>query len=53
MRVSEKGYVARREGIDLMVAMNPQTYEEDMQEVISGGWLLYDSSRPREWSAAT
>ena len=50
VRVSEKGYVARRKGTDLMVAMNPQTYDEDLREVISGGWLLYDSSRPREWA---
>ena len=49
VRVSEKGYLARRSGIDLMVAMNQQTYQEDMAEVISGGWLLYDSSMPRIW----
>ncbi len=32
VRVSEAGYLARRDGIDLMVAMNPQTYEEDLRE---------------------
>ncbi len=50
VRVSEKGYLARRDGIDLMVAMNPQTYKEDLAEVVSGGWLLYDSSMPRNWA---
>ena len=50
VRVSEAGYMARREGIDLMVAMNPQTYDDDMREVAAGGWLLYDSSRPRDWA---
>ena len=45
VRVSEAGYAARREGIDLMVAMNPQTYADDLKEVVPGGWLLYDSSR--------
>ncbi len=50
VRVSEAGYAARREGIDLMVAMNPQTYDEDLREVVAGGWFLFDSSRPREWA---
>ncbi len=49
VRVSEAGYLARREGIDLMVAMNPQTYREDLGEVVPGGWLLYDSTLPRVW----
>jgi 2-oxoglutarate/2-oxoacid ferredoxin oxidoreductase subunit alpha len=49
VRVSEAGYLARREGIDFMVAMNPQTYVEDLAEVVPGGWLLYDSSMPRIW----
>ena len=49
VRVSEAGYLARREGIDLMVAMNPQTFKEDLAEVVPGGWLLYDSTLPRVW----
>ena len=49
VRVSEAGYLARREGIDLMVAMNPQSFKEDVGEVVSGGWLLYDSTLPRIW----
>jgi 2-oxoglutarate/2-oxoacid ferredoxin oxidoreductase subunit alpha len=52
VRVSEAGYAARREGVDLMIAMNPQTYDEDLGEVVKGGWLLYDSSKPRNWSRA-
>ena len=40
--MSDAGYIARREGIDLMVAMNPQTFKEDLAEVVPGGWLLYD-----------
>jgi 2-oxoglutarate/2-oxoacid ferredoxin oxidoreductase subunit alpha len=50
VRVSEAGYAARREGTDLMIAMNPQTYDEDLAEVVAGGWLLYDSSKPRTWT---
>jgi 2-oxoglutarate/2-oxoacid ferredoxin oxidoreductase subunit alpha len=49
VRVSEAGYLARRDGIDLMVAMNPQTFKEDLSEVVPGGWLLYDSTMPRIW----
>jgi 2-oxoglutarate/2-oxoacid ferredoxin oxidoreductase subunit alpha len=49
VRVSEKGYVARRDGIDLMVAMNPQTYKEDLAAIVPGGWLLYDSTMQRTW----
>jgi 2-oxoglutarate/2-oxoacid ferredoxin oxidoreductase subunit alpha len=49
VRVSEAGYVARREGIDLMVAMNPQSYKEDLTVIVPGGWLLYDSTLPRIW----
>jgi 2-oxoglutarate ferredoxin oxidoreductase subunit alpha len=49
VRVSEAGYLARREGIDLMVAMNPQTFAEDVAEVVPGGWLFYDSTMPRIW----
>jgi 2-oxoglutarate ferredoxin oxidoreductase subunit alpha len=49
VRVSEAGYLARRDGIDLMVAMNPQSYKEDLGEIVPGGWLLYDSTLPRIW----
>jgi 2-oxoglutarate ferredoxin oxidoreductase subunit alpha len=49
VRVSEAGYLARRDGIDLMVAMNPQSYKEDVAEIAPGGWLLYDSTLPRIW----
>jgi 2-oxoglutarate/2-oxoacid ferredoxin oxidoreductase subunit alpha len=49
VRVSEAGYIARREGIDLMVAMNPQTFKEDLAEIVPGGWLFYDSTLPRVW----
>ena len=49
VRVSEKGYLGRRDGIDLMVAMNPQSYTDDLAEIVPGGWLFYDSSMPRIW----
>ncbi|MCP4386380.1 MAG: 2-oxoacid:acceptor oxidoreductase subunit alpha [Hyphomicrobiales bacterium] len=49
IRVSEAGYVARRDGIDVMVAMNSQTYDSDAAEVVSGGTLLYDSTWQRQF----
>jgi 2-oxoglutarate ferredoxin oxidoreductase subunit alpha len=44
-RVSEKGWLGRRGGIDMMVAMNPQTWAQDVHELESGGYLFYDSTR--------
>jgi 2-oxoglutarate/2-oxoacid ferredoxin oxidoreductase subunit alpha len=46
VRVSEKGYLGRRGGIDMMVAMNPQTWDADVAEVEAGGYLFYDSTKP-------
>ncbi|HEX7036651.1 MAG TPA: 2-oxoacid:acceptor oxidoreductase subunit alpha [Pseudomonadales bacterium] len=46
VRVNERGYLGRREGVDLMVAMNAETYAEDIAALKPGGWLLYDNSKP-------
>ena len=45
IRVSEAGYMGAREGTDLMVAMNPQTWDQDLASILPGGYLFYDSSR--------
>ena len=45
-RVCEKGYHGRRGGVDMMVAMNPQTWDADIAEIEPGGYLFYDSTRP-------
>ena len=45
VRVSEAGYLGRRGGVDLMVAMNPQTWDQDLAEIEPGGYLFYDSTR--------
>jgi 2-oxoglutarate ferredoxin oxidoreductase subunit alpha len=45
-RVCEQGYAGRRGGVDMMVAMNPQTWDADVAEIESGGYLFYDSTRP-------
>ncbi len=47
IRVSKDGYLARSGRVDLMVAMNAQTYSRDLAEVESGGYLVYDSTWPR------
>jgi len=49
IRVTEKGYLGRREGVDIAVAMNPQSYAEDVAEIRPGGYLLYDSSWKRNF----
>ncbi|HSH91756.1 MAG TPA: 2-oxoacid:acceptor oxidoreductase family protein, partial [Ramlibacter sp.] len=46
VRVCEDGYLGRRGGIDMMVAMNPQTWDADVAELEPGGYLFYDSTRP-------
>src|SRR5689334_19289175 len=47
IRVTKDGHMARSGRVDLMVAMNAETYAKDLKEVSSGGYLLYDSSWPR------
>jgi len=46
VRVSESGWLGRRGGVDLMVAMNPQTWDADVKEVDPGGYLFYDNTKP-------
>jgi 2-oxoglutarate ferredoxin oxidoreductase subunit alpha len=46
VRVSEAGWRGRRGSVDLMVAMNPQTWDRDVAEIGPGGYLFYDSTRP-------
>lgn len=46
VRVCEAGWSGRRGGVDMMVAMNPQTWDADVAELESGGYLFYDSTRP-------
>ena len=49
IRVTEKGYLGRREGVDIAVAMIHQSYAEDVAEIRPGGYLLYDSSWKRNF----
>jgi 2-oxoglutarate/2-oxoacid ferredoxin oxidoreductase subunit alpha len=45
VRVSKDGYTARSPDFHLVAAMNPQSYARDIEEVVSGGWILYDNTR--------
>ena len=46
VRVSEKGHLAARDGVDLMVSVNPQSMPKDVQEVVPNGYFVYDSTKP-------
>ncbi len=46
VRVSGEGHLGRRGGVDMAVAMNPQTWDRDIAEIEPGGYLLYDSTKP-------
>jgi 2-oxoglutarate ferredoxin oxidoreductase subunit alpha len=45
VRITEAGHLGRRGGVDLMVAMNPQTWDKDLAEIEAGGYLFYDSTK--------
>ena len=47
IRVTGDGYQSRSNRVDVMVAMNAQTYAKDLADVTPGGWLIYDSTWPR------
>ncbi len=46
VRVSEKGYLGRRGGVDIVLSVNPQSMPQDIQELEPGGYFIYDSTKP-------
>ncbi|MEJ8568694.1 2-oxoacid:acceptor oxidoreductase subunit alpha [Elongatibacter sediminis] len=48
VRANRDGYMSRSGRVDIMVAMNAQTYEQDLGDVSPGGFLVYDSTWPRD-----
>ena len=46
VRITEAGHLGARGGVDLMVAMNPQTFDKDVASIEKGGYLFYDSTKP-------
>lgn len=45
VRISEKGYLGRRDGVDIMVSVNPQSLTQDIRSVKAGGYFIYDSTK--------
>ncbi|MGD1889738.1 MAG: 2-oxoacid:acceptor oxidoreductase subunit alpha [Cyclobacteriaceae bacterium] len=45
VRINEKGYLGRRDGIDLLVGVNPQSYRKDVDSVRPGGYFVYDNTK--------
>jgi len=46
VRINDGNHLGRRGGVDMMVAMNPQTWDKDIAEIEPGGYLFYDSTKP-------
>ena len=46
VRVNGQGYIGRREGINLMVSVNPQSMDQDIKNTMPGGYFMYDSTWP-------
>src|SRR5829696_2408105 len=46
VRITEAGHLGARGGVDLMVAMNPQTWDKDVAMIEPGGYLFYDNTKP-------
>jgi 2-oxoglutarate/2-oxoacid ferredoxin oxidoreductase subunit alpha len=46
VRITQAGHLGARGGVDLMVAMNPQTWDKDVAAIEPGGYLFYDSTKP-------
>ena len=46
MRVSEKGYLGRRGGVDIILSVNPQSMAQDIREIEPGGYFIYDNTKP-------
>src|ERR1700680_3762720 len=42
IRANKDGYVARKKEIDFLVAMNPETAQEDVMSLAPGAAVLYD-----------
>jgi 2-oxoglutarate ferredoxin oxidoreductase subunit alpha len=48
IRANRHGYMSRSLQVDILVALNAQTYERDMANLCPGGFMVYDSTWPRE-----
>ncbi len=46
VRISEKGYLGRREGVDILICVNPQSMKQDIAGLKSGAYFIYDNTKP-------
>ena len=46
IRVNKSGHLGRKARFDLVIAMNAQTYKQDVRDVRQDGYLLYDTTWP-------
>jgi len=46
VRVTEAAHLGARGGADILVAMNAQTFLQDVAAIERGGYVLYDSTKP-------
>jgi len=45
VRINDKGYLGRRDGLDMMVCLNPQSMKRDVEALRPGGYFMYDSTK--------
>ena len=46
VRINDRGYTGRRGGVDAVVCMNPQSMAADIRDLESGGYCIYDNTKP-------
>ncbi len=46
VRVNGDGYLARKSGTEMLVGVNPQVMAKDIESIVSGGYFVYDNSKP-------
>ena len=46
VRINDRGYTGRRGGVDAVVCMNPQSMATDIRDLESGGYCIYDNTKP-------
>ena len=45
VRINENGFLGYCDGVDIMVAVNPQSFTKDVASVNKGGYFLYDNTK--------
>lgn len=45
VRINENGFLGYCDGVDIMVAVNPQSFTKDVASVNRGGYFIYDNTK--------